>query len=579
MASTYSTSLRLELMATGDQSGTWGDTTNTNLGTLLEQAITGVLSVSQGDAELTLTSTDGASDQARNMVINLTGAMTAGRNMVVPTANKVYLVKNSTTGGFAVTVKTTAGTGVAVAAGTAQWVYCDGTNVVQGLSGTMAVQAPGAVAITGGTMSGVAATSLTSLSSTGSTVGYVGFQTISTEAAAAAGPIIDLYRNSATPAVNDILGQVLFSGEDSAGNTQEYASIEAVVVSPTSTTEASALDFYIQAGGARQRALSLTSTGLPLTEPINLGIAASVGSSALTVALKGADGNDPSASNPVYVPFRNVTAATGTPSYLAITAATSIVISSGSTMGFASGVIGKLWIVGFNDGGTFRLGVVNCLSDSNILALRNGIYSSTAEGGSGGADSAQVIYTGTAVTSKAMTILGYLEATEATAGTWATAPSLVQVIRGDDALPGEAIGTSYTALGTSATGTTTIPIDNTIPQNTEGNQFITGTYTPRLASNLLQVDYKLQLTTSASGVMAAPLFQDSVANALVTPFQSMIISERYQLNGKYTAKAASTSATTFKVRAGLNSAGTWTLNENFYGDTENSWINIVEIAA
>ena len=71
MASTYSTSLRLELMATGDQSGTWGDTTNTNLGTLLEQAITGVLSVAQGDATLTLTSTDGASDQA--LVISTDG--------------------------------------------------------------------------------------------------------------------------------------------------------------------------------------------------------------------------------------------------------------------------------------------------------------------------------------------------------------------------------------------------------------------------------------------------------------------------------------------------------------------------
>lgn len=137
MTSTFSPDLRLELMATGDQSGTWGDTTNTNLGTLLEQGICGVLSVAQGDvANLTLTALNGASDQARNAVVNLTGAMTAGRNVVVPTANKLYLIKNSTTGGFAVTVKTTAGTGVAIAAGTSQWVYCDGTNVVQGLVGS-----------------------------------------------------------------------------------------------------------------------------------------------------------------------------------------------------------------------------------------------------------------------------------------------------------------------------------------------------------------------------------------------------------------------------------------------------------
>lgn len=267
MASTYSTSLRLELMATGDQSGTWGDTTNTNLGTLLEQAITGVLSVAQGDvANLTLTSLNGASDQARNMVVNLTGAMTAARNVVVPTANKVYLIKNSTTGGFAVTVKTAAGSGVSVAAGTAQWVYCDGTNVVQGLSGTMAVQAPGAVAITGGTMSGVTISDYLALAggtmtgqliNTGSSVGYTPIQLISTEAAAAAGPILDLYRNSASPAANDILGQVVFNGKDSATNKQEYGSIEAVIVSPTSTSETGALDFYTTIAGARTRTMSV----------------------------------------------------------------------------------------------------------------------------------------------------------------------------------------------------------------------------------------------------------------------------------------------------------------------------------
>jgi hypothetical protein len=93
----------------------------------------------------------------------------------------------------------------------------------------------------------------------------------------------------------------------------------------------------------------------------NIGFAASVGSSALTIALKGADGNDPSASNPVIVPFRNVTAATGTPTFLTITAATSIVISSGSTLGMTSGVAATLAIVGFNDGGTFRLGLINPL--------------------------------------------------------------------------------------------------------------------------------------------------------------------------------------------------------------------------
>ena len=170
MASTFSPTLRLELIANGEQSGTWGATTNVNLGTLLEQAITGFLSKAQGDvANLTLTATNGAADEARNMVLDFTGALTAARNVVVPTAEKLYLVKNSTTGGYALTIKTAAGSGVAVAAGSAQWVYCDGTNVVQGLSGTLAAQSAASVAITGGTIAGLTTFTMTSGAATPAT--------------------------------------------------------------------------------------------------------------------------------------------------------------------------------------------------------------------------------------------------------------------------------------------------------------------------------------------------------------------------------------------------------------------------
>lgn len=156
----------------------------------------------------------------------------------------------------------------------------------------------------------------------------------------------------------------------------------------------------------------------------NLGLAVSVAGNALTIALKGADGNDPSATNPINVPFRSATAATGTVTVRTITAATSLVVSSGSTLGTTSAVKATLAIVGFDDAGTFRLGVVN---PGALRPVMDGIASSTAEGGAGAADSLDVFYTGTAVASKAYTVLGYIEITEATAGTWATAPSLVQV--------------------------------------------------------------------------------------------------------------------------------------------------------
>ena len=343
MASTYSTSLRLELMATGDQSGTWGTTTNTNLGTLLEQSITGVLSVAQGDvANLTLTTVNGGTDQARNAVVNLTGALTAARNVVVQTANKLYLIKNSTTGGFSITAKTAAGTGVVIPPLSSQWVYSDGTNVVAGLignmpfnnllqgytttataagttvldvtsthtqyftgattqtitlpvvstlilgqefeiinlsSGSLTVNSSGAnlvaTVLAGGTLrvqviliTGTSAASWNAIVSSvpnpltlsGSSVAYTPLVLTSTEAAAAAGPIEDIFRDSASPAANDILGQLLFNGRDSAANKQEYGSIQSVIISPTSTTEASTLDFYTQQAGSRVLGLSVAGS-------------------------------------------------------------------------------------------------------------------------------------------------------------------------------------------------------------------------------------------------------------------------------------------------------------------------------
>lgn len=132
MPSTYSTRLRLELQAVGENSSTWGVILNTQLGTLLEQAVAGVGAIAMPDANYTLTVANGASDEARNAVLALTGALTSARNLIVPAVTKTYLVRNGTSGGYAVTVKTSGGSGVAVPAGHAALVYCDGTDVLQG---------------------------------------------------------------------------------------------------------------------------------------------------------------------------------------------------------------------------------------------------------------------------------------------------------------------------------------------------------------------------------------------------------------------------------------------------------------
>jgi hypothetical protein len=129
MASTYS-ALKIELMGTGDQSGTWGTTTNTNLGTAIEEAITGSADVTFASADVTLTLTNSNSSQtARNLRLNLVGTVAAAQNLIVPAIEKQYIITNTL--GFAITVKNSTGTGVAVPAGKSTIVFNTGSNVVE----------------------------------------------------------------------------------------------------------------------------------------------------------------------------------------------------------------------------------------------------------------------------------------------------------------------------------------------------------------------------------------------------------------------------------------------------------------
>ena len=135
MSSTYSTNLALELMATGDQSGTWGTTTNTNLGTLLEQSISGYVTQAITDgsgANTTITIPNGSTGVARNMFIEMTGALTfSTTNLIVPANKKLYFIYNNTTGGFPVTVKVTGLTGVSVPNGRKVILVSNGTDIVE----------------------------------------------------------------------------------------------------------------------------------------------------------------------------------------------------------------------------------------------------------------------------------------------------------------------------------------------------------------------------------------------------------------------------------------------------------------
>lgn len=132
MPSTYSTNLKIELIALGEQVGTWGTTTNTNLGTALEQAVVGFVTVnfaSDANKTITLSNTNAAQD-ARAFFLNLTssGSLTATRDLIVPAVTKNYIVKNGTSGGQSIRV-IVAGVGFTIPNGKTALVYNDGTDV------------------------------------------------------------------------------------------------------------------------------------------------------------------------------------------------------------------------------------------------------------------------------------------------------------------------------------------------------------------------------------------------------------------------------------------------------------------
>jgi hypothetical protein len=131
MASSYSTDLKLELMVTGENAGTWGDITNTNL-VILQQAIAGYQSVAvNATTGLTLTFTNAAVSDGKNAVLNLTGTPTTNINVLVPDGiEKTYFVNNQIVHGTnTVTLKTVTGTGIKLAQGNRYTVYSDATNV------------------------------------------------------------------------------------------------------------------------------------------------------------------------------------------------------------------------------------------------------------------------------------------------------------------------------------------------------------------------------------------------------------------------------------------------------------------
>ena len=152
-------------------------------------------------------------------------------------------------------------------------------------------------------------------------------------------------------------------------------------------------------------------------------------------------------------------------------------------------------------------------------------------------------------------------------------------------LSGDLVQTVTSSSGAVATGTTTIPLDDTIPQNTEGDQYLSATITPTNAANILEISVQMSVTNSGGvGMMALALFQDSNANALAATIGANIDSNAQGFRTlTHSMVAGTTSPTTFKVRAGSNNAGTTTFNgsggSRVFGGVMASRITVRELKA
>jgi hypothetical protein len=221
-----------------------------------------------------------------------------------------------------------------------------------------------------------------------------------------------------------------------AATTGTITTVNATTITATGTITAETLTF--EGGG------SMTKP----PEPGIQSITASIAASALTVTL-----------NPTTLDFRSATLTSGTVVSRVIASAISVVVSSGSTLGTVSATPSRIVVLALDNAGTVELAVVNISGGNNLT--ETGLISTTAEGGAGAADSASTIYSTTARTNVAYRVVGYVESTQTTAGTWAVTPSTIQ------GYGGQALA-SMSSLGYGQIWRTTVLSDGATYYNTTG---------------------------------------------------------------------------------------------------------------
>lgn len=317
--------------------------------------------------------------------------------------------------------------------------------------------------------------------------------------------------------------------------------------------------------------------------PINLGLSASASAGALTIGVNQANGSAPSSSNPVLVPFRSLMAQPGIVTYDSITSPLSLVIPSGATLGTSNGVPFRIWIFLDNNGGTPAIGVATCSNSTTVFPCTSWEYAlKTTTTINSGSTSGGTLYAAVGVSLDAVRIVGFCDFSSglATAGVWASSCVTLQVFGPGIKKPGDIVQTVRNSSGTLQTGSTVMPQDNTVPQNTEGDQYFSQSIAPSASANILRVKTQLMTACSVANIITSALFRDSGSSALTASSSGGPVGIPSPNIIDYSVIANAASTTTFAVRAGAASC-TVTLNgtggSQLYGGVYNSFMEIQEI--
>lgn len=330
----------------------------------------------------------------------------------------------------------------------------------------------------------------------------------------------------------------------------------------------------------------------------NAALTASVGANAITFALKTRAGADPSASDPVFVSYRNATLTTGPNVVQTITSALSMDVTAGATLGFSASEAGRIHVGIINNSGTPELCCWRAISTSAaptgtgyectglVRFTEAAVVSTTAM--SNAADSALTLYSTSARSNVAMTYLGFIEITTGgTAGNWGSSPTVVATWRPGMFRPGDEVQrrrVNQRTFSQSGAGAAQMPSDDTIPQLTEGASIGTQAFSSASVLNVHEIRVEANLSENSAEQVCLALFNQAQADALDATSVYCANTQQLRIELQHD-RIAGSSSITYEARAGTNTAGAARLSINgigagrILGGVQTSYMTIREVWA